>query len=150
MRQACRLPYELYCDREHVELGRQKYLLSPQDLAAYDLIPELMASGIAAFKIEGRLKSPEYVASITSQYRRAIDLARRGERATRTKQQAEEMELTFSRGFAPGWLEGCDHKLLVPGLSSAKRGLQIGTVEQVLQGTEWSSNCHTAFRRATE
>ena len=42
--------------------------------------------------------------------------------------QIEEMELTFSRGFSPGWLNGCDHKMLVPGTSSAKRGVLLGQV----------------------
>ncbi len=46
--QACRLPYEVICDGKHVELDNLKYLLSPQDLAAYELLPELMAAGVAA------------------------------------------------------------------------------------------------------
>jgi putative protease len=53
--QACRLPYDLVCDGTDVDLGNQKYLLSPQDLAAYALIPELIAAGVSSFKIEGRL-----------------------------------------------------------------------------------------------
>jgi putative protease len=73
--QACRLPYDLVCDGKDVDLGDQKYLLSPQDLAAYALAPELIAAGIASFKIEGRLKTPEYVANITKHYRTAIDAA---------------------------------------------------------------------------
>lgn len=73
--QACRLPYELVCDGRDVDLGDQAYLLSPQDLAAYALAPELLDAGVSAFKIEGRLKTPEYVAAITAHYRRAIDMA---------------------------------------------------------------------------
>ena len=61
--QACRLPYELICDGRDVELGDQKYLLSPQDLAAFDLTRELINAGVSSFKIEGRLKTPEYVAN---------------------------------------------------------------------------------------
>jgi len=76
--QACRLPYELVCDGNDVDLGEVKYLLSPQDLAAYALIPDLLAAGVSAFKIEGRLKTPEYVANITRHYRRAIDDALAG------------------------------------------------------------------------
>src|SRR5690349_16231605 len=73
--QACRLPYDLVCDGEDVDLGDQKYLLSPQDLAAYELTPDLIGAGVISFKIEGRLKSAEYVANITRHYRRAIDAA---------------------------------------------------------------------------
>ena len=55
--QACRLPYEVICDGEHVDLGNQKYLLSPQDLAGFALVPELLAAGVTSLKIEGRLLS---------------------------------------------------------------------------------------------
>jgi putative protease len=126
--QACRLPYELVCDGKDVDLGDQRYLLSPQDLAAYALSPDLIAAGVSAFKIEGRLKTPEYVAAITSHYRRAIDNAMAGQPVAFSPQDVEEMELTFSRGFSPGWLAGIDHKMLVPATSSAKRGVRLGTV----------------------
>jgi putative protease len=126
--QACRLPYELVCDGRDVDLGDQRYLLSPQDLAAYALSPELLAAGVAALKIEGRLKTAEYVANITRHYRRAIDAAVAGRPVAFTPKEVEEMELSFSRGFSPGWLEGCDHKRLVPATSSAKRGVRLGTV----------------------
>lgn len=126
--QACRLPYELTCDGADVDLGDQKYLLSPQDLAAYALVPELLAAGVVSLKIEGRLKTPEYVANITRHYRQAIDSALAGKPVTFTPRQVEEMELSFSRGFSPGWLGGCDHKMLVPATSSAKRGVLVAEV----------------------
>jgi U32 family peptidase len=129
--QACRLPYDLICDGKDVDLGDVKYLLSPQDLAAYALIPDLINAGVTSFKIEGRLKAPEYVANITRQYRRAIDAAAADRDANFTDQDVAEMELSFSRGFSPGWLGGCDHKMLVPGLSSAKRGVLVGEVKSV-------------------
>ncbi len=126
--QACRLPYDVICDGEDVELGEQKYLLSPQDLSAIEYSPDLIDAGIKSFKIEGRLKTPEYVANITRHYRGAIDTAMAGEQVVITPSDKREMELSFSRGFSPGWLEGCDHKRLVPGLSSAKRGVFLGQV----------------------
>jgi putative protease len=133
--QACRLPYDLVCDGEDVDLGDIKYLLSPQDLAAYALVPELIDAGVTSFKIEGRLKTPEYVANITRQYRRALDAAAAGRTADFSTHDVTEMELSFSRGFSPGWLGGCDHKMLVPGLSSAKRGVLIGEVKAVRRGS---------------
>jgi putative protease len=132
--QACRLPYDLVCDGKDVDLGDQKYLLSPQDLAAYALAPELLAAGVTSFKIEGRLKTPEYVANITRHYRGAIDAAAAARPAAFTPEDVEEMELSFSRGFSPGWLQGCDHKMLVPATSSAKRGVRLGTVAAVRGG----------------
>jgi putative protease len=129
--QACRLPYDLVCDGQDVDLGHVKYLLSPQDLASYELVPELIEAGVTSFKIEGRLKTPEYVANITRHYRRALDAAAAGRAERFTEQDVTEMELSFSRGFSPGWLHGCDHKMLVPGLSSAKRGVLVGEVKAV-------------------
>jgi putative protease len=126
--QACRLDYELICDGEERELGDVKYLLSPQDLAAIELVPELVEAGVASLKIEGRLKTPEYVAAMARNYRAAIDAAMRGEQVRLAAAARREMELTFSRGLSPGWLAGNDHKRLVPGLSSAKRGLCVGEV----------------------
>lgn len=126
--QACRLPYEMKVDGTKRDLGDVRYILSPQDLAAYELIPSLVQMGIASLKIEGRLKTPEYVANIVSHYRNAIDSAIDGNPLLFSEENRTEMELSFSRGFTPGWLEGNDHKRLVPGLSSAKRGVKVGTV----------------------
>ncbi|HAC90515.1 MAG TPA: peptidase U32 [Planctomycetaceae bacterium] len=124
--QACRLPYDIVCDGQLRDLGSVKYLLSPQDLAAYDLVPQLLDAGVCSLKIEGRLKSPEYVASTCRHYRQAIDAAAQRKHCPMTDSQRYEMEMCFSRGFSPGWLEGCDHKRLVPGISSAKRGVLLG------------------------
>lgn len=124
--QACRLPYQLICDGEPRDLGDVKYLLSPQDLAAHDLVPELLEAGVCSLKIEGRLKTAEYVANVCQHYRSAIDAALAGSPQRLSAEHKRELELSFSRGFSPGWLEGCDHKRLVPGLSSAKRGICIG------------------------
>src|SRR6267142_2315695 len=71
--QACRMPYELISDGKLVPLGDRRYLLSPQDLAGLEVLPELARLGVASLKIEGRLKSPEYVANITQVYRNALD-----------------------------------------------------------------------------
>ena len=126
--QACRLDYQLIRDGQTMELGDMKYLLSPQDLAAYEHVPDLIDAGVSSLKIEGRLKSPEYVANIVRHYRRAIDEAMQGRRTCFDETTKREMELSFSRGFSPGWLEGCNHKRLVPGLTSAKQGVLVGRV----------------------
>src|SRR5438067_13504324 len=89
--QACRLPYDLVCDGRDVDLGQQKYLLSPQDLAAYDLVPQLIEAGVCSFKIEGRLKTPEYVANIVRHYRQAIDTALAGHPVHFEPRDVEEM-----------------------------------------------------------
>ncbi|MBK8478397.1 MAG: U32 family peptidase [Opitutaceae bacterium] len=71
--QACRMPYDLVADGQPVDLGGRRYLLSPQDLSGMDVLPDLARLGIASLKIEGRLKSAEYVANLTRVYRQALD-----------------------------------------------------------------------------
>ncbi len=131
--QACRLPYEIISDGVLQDAGAQKYLLSPQDLAAFPLLPELLDAGVSSFKIEGRLKTPEYVANITAHYRQALDEALAGRHVQFSRREVQQMEMSFSRGFSPGWLQGCDHKMLVPAVASAKRGVLLGRVVKVLR-----------------
>jgi putative protease len=88
--QACRLPYELVADGQLVPLGDRKYLLSPQDLAGLEVLPDLVRIGVASLKIEGRLKSPEYVANITRIYRQALD--RLGGAASEHREGCKEQE----------------------------------------------------------
>ena len=124
--QACRLPYALIVDGEQRDLVEQRYLLSPQDLSAWALLPELVDLGIASFKIEGRLKDPTYVASVTQAYRQQLDGLAVDPAAMR-----RQLELGFSRGLSSGWLEGVNHRRLVHGLWSKKRGPVIGRLERV-------------------
>jgi putative protease len=132
--QACRLPYEIVCDGDVVDLDDVQYLLSPQDLAAYDLVPQLVELGVSSFKIEGRLKTPEYVANITQHYRQAIDAACAGEAVAFSRRDVEDMEMSFSRGFSHGFLDGNNHKVLVRGDYAKKRGIFLGRVTSVAGG----------------
>ena len=129
--QACRMPYEIVCDDRLVELDNVQYLLSPQDLAAYDLVPQLIDLGVASLKIEGRLKTAEYVANITRHYREAIDAAWAGRPVGFTPRDVQEMQLSFSRGFSHGFLDGTNHKVLVRGDYAKKRGILLGVVEAI-------------------
>lgn len=135
--QACRMPYQLVVDGETLDLGEQRYLLSPQDLAAVDVIDELVNLGVMSFKIEGRLKTPEYVSAVTSVYRKALDAAVAGRRASEvvTDRDRYEMEMTFSRGLSTGWLEGTNHPRLTHGKFGKKRGAWVGDVVAV--GENW-------------
>ena len=73
--QACRLPYDLMVDGAKEPLGDARYLLSPGDLYTLQEIPEIVASGVSALKIEGRYKDADYVALTTHAYRKAVDEA---------------------------------------------------------------------------
>jgi putative protease len=134
--QACRLPYQLLVDGRQTDLGEKRFLLSPQDLAGIDEIPELIRLGVASFKIEGRLKSPEYVAAVTRVYRNAIDRALEALRseeevASVPAEDRYSLEMTFSRGLFSGWLHGVNHQRLVNGRCGKKRGPFVGFIRKV-------------------
>ena len=126
--QACRMPYEIVVDGETRDLGAVRYLLSPQDLAAADLIPDLVRAGVKSFKIEGRLKSPEYVSAVTRVYRKALDAAIAHEESPITATDRYELEMTFSRGLSTGWFAGTNHPYLTHGKFGKKRGPLLGEI----------------------
>ncbi|MCC6521310.1 MAG: U32 family peptidase [Polyangiaceae bacterium] len=125
--QACRLPYELYVDGVRRELGLRAYLLSPQDLEAAALVPELAELGVASLKIEGRLKGPAYVAATTRLYRAAVDAWSETRSAPALEALRTSALQTYSRGSGRGFLEGVDHGRLVEGRACDHRGLELGT-----------------------
>ena len=134
--QACRLPYDLIADGRKVELGDRRYLLSPQDLSGLEVLPELIRAGVASLKIEGRLKSPEYVASITRVYRQALDRAMAELTGAPVppfapKVARYELEMSFSRGLYTGWFGGIDNQALAHGRFGTKRGVFLGAVTRL-------------------
>jgi U32 family peptidase len=128
--QACRMPYEMIVDGEKLELGDRSYLLSPQDLAGLDVLPELIQAGVSCLKIEGRLKAPEYVANVTRVYRQAIDRVL-GKNATTVPSDRYNLEMAFSRGLYTGWFKGIDNQELVHARFGKKRGVYLGEVSQI-------------------
>lgn len=134
--QACRLPYRLEVDGRLRDLGERRYLFSPQDLCALERIPQMLAAGVRSFKIEGRLKSPEYVAATTRAYRRALDdaLALRAPSQAQQREDLYAMQMAFSRGFSTGWLDGTDHPRLTHGRFGKKRGALVGRLARCGEG----------------
>ncbi len=133
--QACRMPYTLEVDGQPRDLGDRAYLLSPQDLAAVDEIPELIKLGLHSFKIEGRLKSPDYITAVTTVYRQAIDRALAQQPAPASPEEKYRLEMTFSRGLFSGWFHGVDHQQLVHARFGKKRGPFAGKIART--GPDW-------------
>ncbi|MFC5469783.1 DUF3656 domain-containing protein [Cohnella suwonensis] len=131
--QACRLPYDLMVDGVQQPMGDIAYLLSPKDLAAIDIVPELIEAGVTSFKIEGRLKSPEYVANVVSKYNKEIDKFFAGDESEPSKEEVRELQQSFSRGFTHGFLDGTNNKQLVEGTFPKSRGVYLGRVEKILR-----------------
>ncbi len=135
--QACRMPYELVSDGQTVPLGDKRYLLSPQDLSGLEVLPDLVRSGVASLKIEGRLKTPEYVANITRVYRKALEDLRQPEAKQSSKTDSPtdaryDLEMGFSRGLYTGWFRGINNQELAHARFGKKRGVYLGSVKRVL------------------
>ncbi len=130
--QACRLPYELIVDGAVKPLGDARYLLSPGDLFALRQIPEIVAIGISALKIEGRYKDADYVALTTRAYRAAVDEAWAGVSHKVDRAAELQLEQVYSRGFGPHFLTGTNHQAVVGGRAPRHRGVFMGRVTRLL------------------
>jgi putative protease len=117
--QPCRLPYRL-------QNGQSGHLLSPKDLCLYQQLPELLALGLDAWKIEGRLKRPSYVATVVGYYRRAIDSLLAGQAPAPWSQAMPELEQAFNRGFTRGYFSGRPDKDLLSTDQPGHRGIVVG------------------------
>ncbi len=135
----CRLPYELI---SNVSLGTfpnetsvpketldKGYLLSTKDLCGLDYLPELIKAGVMCFKIEGRMKTPEYVATVTRIYRKYLDLALSGKPYQVEEKDRKELAQVFNRGgFSCGHLASKPNKELVFQEKPNHMGLYVGNI----------------------
>lgn len=123
--------------------GETYYALSPKDLCLIEHIPELVMSGASSFKIEGRMKTPEYVAVVTRIYRKYIDLfeklaAKHGPEKAAGLYRVDESDMLelrqiFNRGdFTEGYLYGNPGEDILSGSSPKNQGLRIGRVIAVI------------------
>jgi putative protease len=106
--QPCRREYYISdSDNESEYILGKDYLLSPKDLCTVDFIDRLIASDIDAFKIEGRMRPPEYVKVVTAVYRTAIDEYFEGKLTeTRKTELKTKLNYSFNRGFDSGFYFG--------------------------------------------
>lgn len=124
--QACRLPYELFQGKKSLDKG---YLLSTKDICGLPFIPDLIDAGVACFKIEGRMKSPEYVATVTRIYRKYMDKAFEKDKYSIEKQDYKDLMQVFNRGgFSDGHLSGSANHNLVHKYKPNNMGIYLGKI----------------------
>ena len=151
--QPCRLPYELLscsstasttqslsspahstnlnsASSESLTSLDKGYLLSPRDLCGLDYLPKLVDAGVTCLKIEGRMKTPEYVATVTRIYRKYLDLAQANKSEYKINPQDKtELLQVFNRGgFSSGHLESTPNKNLIYKNKSNNMGIYLGTI----------------------
>ncbi|MEI3377411.1 MAG: U32 family peptidase [Coriobacteriales bacterium] len=127
--QPCRLPYKLV-DKDGKKLAQEgQYLLSPRDLCGIEMVDRLIEADVASLKIEGRMKSPEYVSTVTSVYREAIDRAWEDVTSYEAAPDAEgALAEAFNRGFTQGYLAGERGNDMMGYKRPNNRGVAVGRV----------------------
>ena len=124
----CRLPFELLENNKTINSG---YLLSTRDLCGLEFIPNLIHAGVKSFKIEGRMKSPEYVATVTRIYRKYIDLALSDNEYVIDEDDKKELLQVFNRGMSSsGHLSNEANRNLVFKEKPNNMGLFLGKVQK--------------------
>ena len=142
--QPCRLPYELISSDTDITSSKLKsqkdssfhtidkgYLLSPKDLCGLDYLPELIKAGVSCLKIEGRMKTPEYVATVTRIYRKYLDMALNSKFDKQTDISTDKHDLlqVFNRGgFSNGHLPSSPNKDLIFKEKSNNMGIFLGRI----------------------
>lgn len=127
--QPCRLPYKLV-DEDGKKLAQEgQYLLSPRDLCGIEMIDRLIEADVASLKIEGRMKSPEYVSTVTATYRDAIDRAWEDVASYEADPDAKDtLAEAFNRGFTQGYLAGERGNDMMGYKRPNNRGVPVGRV----------------------
>ena len=124
--QPCRLPYELLENDTSIDTG---YLLSPRDLCGLEFLSQLVSAGVTCLKIEGRMKTPEYVATVTRIYRKYLDMAINGENFKIDEQDKKDLLQVFNRGgFSDGHLNTQSNHNLIYKQKPNNMGIFVGTI----------------------
>lgn len=136
--QACRLPYELIkydniSDNHEIITSMDKgYLLSPKDLCGLQYIPDLIKAGVCSFKIEGRMKPPEYVAVVTKIYRKYIDLAKSTNPYIIDEKDVKSLMQVFNRGgFSEGNFNNEANTSYIYKDKPNNMGLYVGNISKI-------------------
>jgi Collagenase and related proteases len=140
--QPCRKPYNLIkgskdeygrpVNASNVEV-KENYLLSTRDLSIYKYLDKISRSPVSSLKIEGRMRSPEYVAVVVSTYRKALDSIKKGRWKPR-KNDINNLKLAFNRDFTGGYLLEKDESTVMSRERPGNRGVYIGTVINYKKG----------------
>lgn len=120
---ACRLPYSLLKNGEIKDSG---YLLSTKSLNTLNNLKEILDANIDSLKIEGRMKSKEYVAIVTKTFRKLIDCYYNNEPITYTEEDKTKLLKTYNREFTSGYL--FNEENIINKRTSNHQGIPIGTV----------------------
>lgn len=135
--QPCRLPFELVgndCGKVKVGKCKGSYIMSPKDLCSVQILNKIIDAGVKSLKIEGRMKGPEYVGTVTRVYRKYIERLETHKEGTKGQYVVEDKDLSdltqiFNRGgFSKGYLEGKTGSSMMSYEKPKNWGIWLGNV----------------------
>ncbi len=129
--QLCRMKYTLEDNGGNSIARDGQYLLSPKDFALFEDIEQLINAGITGFKIEGRMKAPQYVGHITKIYSKLIDDYKNSTAMKVSSEDIENAKKLFNRGFTKGHLLSDTGQNLMSAQRPNHKGLPVGKVMSV-------------------
>lgn len=128
--QPCRMKYDLYQEGSNHPIIEKTYVMSKKDIYGLDLMEQIVKAKIHSLKIEGRNKSPEYVALIVSKYRKYLNRYLAKENYLVEKKDEKEILQMFNRnGKSYGYLNGIKYQDTITKLSPKNTGLYLGKVK---------------------
>lgn len=135
--QPCRLPYEVLENGKRISQKGEDFVLSPKDMCTLDIIPALVESGVYSFKIEGRMKKPEYVAGTVHIYRTYIDqYLEKGKKGYFVKETDKKlvMDLYNRGGFSQGYYKEWNGRDMISLSRPNHFGVEVGKVTGIKKG----------------
>lgn len=130
---SCRLKYDVI-DNDGNKLNKGEYPLSTKDLNTLEYVGELIDNGVSSLKIEGRMKSPQYVYMVVSLYRKAIDSYYEKGYIEIDENDILKLKKIFNRNFTKGFLFNTDNNDLINGYRPNHMGVPIGNIIQYKNG----------------
>lgn len=125
--QICRLPFKLYRDNDHVQTEGE-YLLSPRDLNTSCDLKRILDSSVYSLKIEGRMKSPEYVGCVTRLYRDLLDKYYNKKELVPNPEYLDDLSVIFNRKYTNGFILGTSNQEYINDITSNHQGVRLGEV----------------------
>lgn len=129
--QPCRLPYDVYKNNIKISDMSSMYPLSPKDMCCLEHIPELIAAGVDSFKIEGRMKSKEYVEACVSSYRKAVDAYYSKSNLSIDDEKDKLKEIYNRGGFNNSYLKEYNGKDMMSLGRPNHQGILVGTISSL-------------------
>ena len=127
---SCRLPYKIV-DENNQKLNQGDYPLSMKDLNTLEYVGELIDAGVTSLKIEGRMKSPEYVYTVTKLYRMAIDSYYKNGKVFIDNNELFNLQKIFNRSYTKGYLFNEDMHNIINPIRGNHLGVYLGKVVSV-------------------